>query len=413
MGNTSSFTPSGLFPEDSVTKKGTERGESALMGIKYAASGMKGFRLTMEDQHIHQVGIPVHGQEDHLDNHAIFAVFDGHGGDFTSNFLKRNFLDVLSKREELAKYAALPETGTRGQSDVNAIILLQKALVKTFIQLDEQLLPLQKERTTAIQSGNVTPPCSSDRNDHEDLGSIRIPPVNSKSAVGERSGSTGVVVLITPSHILCANTGDSRAVLRRKGNTLPLSFDHKPSDLPERLRITDFGGIVKGRRVNGDLAVSRAFGDFTYKTNQVGRVLATRQKVIVVPDIIVYPRDHANDEFIVLACDGVWDVASNKQCTEFVQRLLSEGESDMGNICEETLDTCLDRRSRDNMTMVLVGLPGMNIETSRRAVMSNALWGHRAARHARNVANSTISSTQEGCSFVGKHIMDRARPVMI
>jgi len=411
MGNKASS--GGLSTFVSVTRKETERGEAKSMNIRFAVSGMKGYRETMEDQHIYAVGIPVNGQSPEiLQQHAVFGVFDGHGGNFTSSFLKENFLHTLSNREELQKYASLPENGPRGRSDVNAIILLQKALVNTFIQLDERLLPLQKERTNAILSGKITPPpateCDNDEAS-EEAGVARV----SRSSLGERSGSTAVVVLITPSHIICANTGDSRAVLRRNGNTLPLSFDHKPSELPERLRIKASGGFVKCKRVNGDLAVSRAFGDFSYKDNQEADGSVTKQKVIVVPDLIVYPRMDGKDEFIVLACDGVWDVASSKQLSDFVHRLLAEGEVDLGNICEETLDTCLDRRSRDNMTMMLVSLPGIKMDRSHAAVLNNAIWGHRTARQARNATYMTISAAQDSCSVIQQPCLTSGEPVTV
>ena len=357
------------------------------MNLRYAVSGMKGLRDTMEDQHIHKIGIPVEGRGE-LEDHAIFGVFDGHGGDFTSKYLASNFIEAFSKRQELVKYSGLQKSGSRGRSDVNAVVLLQKALVKTFVQLDEQLHPLHKERTAAIQSGRLKPsPLITEEVDDDvdgdccDGGSPNNSTNNatSRSAkLGERSGSTAVVVVLTPTHIICANTGDSRAVLRRKGQTLPMSFDHKPTELPERLRITGTGGFVKGRRVNGDLAVSRAFGDFLYKKG--ASLSSTEQKVIVLPDVMVYPRYDKDDEFMILACDGIWDVASNTQCTNFVQVLLSEGENDLGNICEEILDTCLDRQSRDNMTIMLVGLPAMKQDTSSSAVIDNALWGYKASR---------------------------------
>lgn len=59
-----------------------------------------------------------------------------------------------------------------------------------------------------------------------------------------------------------ANIGDSRAVLCRGGQPLPLSIDHKPDLTEERNRIEKAGGFVKEGRVNGTLSLSRSFGDF-------------------------------------------------------------------------------------------------------------------------------------------------------
>ena len=85
--------------------------------------------------------------------------------------------------------------------------------------------------------------------------------------VGDRSGATATTVLLTPSHIICANSGDSRSVLCRGGKPYALSRDHKPDLDDERQRIVNAGGTVFMKRVNGNLAVSRALGDFPYKQN--------------------------------------------------------------------------------------------------------------------------------------------------
>ena len=389
MGNTASVGGGQLG--EPVTTKQTERGCSTAQNIRYAVSGMQGLRNSMEDRHLLSDCLPIANGADSLTDHSVFAVFDGHGGDFTSNYLEKNFLRVLSNRPELAKYASLPRTGMKSRADVTGIQLLRQALIRTFIELDQELIPLQQERNRQILEGKLTAPKIADETE------IKPTPENTLSTnqVVERSGSTGVVVVLTTSHILCANTGDSRAVLRRNGKVLPLSFDHKPSDIAERRRITLAGGVVKGKRVDGDLAVSRAFGDFAYKQDKTLSI--EKQRVAVLPDLIVYPRDAAGDEFIIIACDGIWDVASNKQCTEFVQSLLSEGETDLGNICEEALDTCLDRNSRDNMTMMLIGLPAMKADTSSSAVVNNVLWGHRSARSTRRLATLTTRA----CSSIG------------
>jgi len=84
------------------------------------------------------------------------------------------------------------------------------------------------------------------------------------------TGCTSVVVLVTKDVIYCANAGDSRSVLAKKGpnDTViaePLSEDHKPANEEELKRIIAAGGHVEDNRVNGSLALSRSFGDFEYK----------------------------------------------------------------------------------------------------------------------------------------------------
>lgn len=372
MGNSISAA---VAPVNHVTKKITERGVSPEQGLQFAVSEMKGHRNTMEDKHIHCDAIPVfsNGKIHALEGHSIFGVFDGHGGGFSSNYAAQQFVAVFSRRDALAQYVDLQKTGSRSRADANGVQLLKNALEESFLVLDEQLIPLQKDLNTALS---------------QEGGDARhYPGSKSRSKFpGERSGSTCVVVLVTPTHLICANAGDSRAVLRRRGRVLPLSFDHKPSNLPERARIIGAGGFVRWKRVDGDLAVSRALGDFMYKESK--DFPSNRQKVVASPDLIVYPRDKGGDEFIVLACDGVWDVASSEQCTELIQELLEEGENDLGNICEEALDTCLERNSRDNMTLMLVAMPAIKFDKSGSAAFNNAFWGHRANRKNKELSEA-------------------------
>jgi len=86
---------------------------------------------------------------------------------------------------------------------------------------------------------------------------------------GEKSfaGCTATVILITATEIYCANAGDSRTVLSKGQKVVELSKDHKPDDELELKRIQNAGGFVEDSRVNGILALSRALGDFEYKSN--------------------------------------------------------------------------------------------------------------------------------------------------
>jgi serine/threonine protein phosphatase PrpC len=94
---------------------------------------------------------------------------------------------------------------------------------------------------------------------------IRLDALLRKRTAGtaeERSGATAVVALVTPTDILVANAGDSRCVLGRASRAVEMSEDHKPTNLAERKRIARAGGAVALGRVNGELAVSRAMGDY-------------------------------------------------------------------------------------------------------------------------------------------------------
>jgi serine/threonine protein phosphatase PrpC len=364
------------------TKKTTVRGSVNEADIEdYAFSGMQGWRMTMEDAHMVCTDISVEGKP-LPKGHAIFGVMDGHGGDFTSEFAADNFMKIFSANTYLKKYARM---SAEDQSNVPGIECLRPALAETFANLDLEIRKRQNKRNDAFLSMSK-----------QQQGSNGDEPPQNRLKF-ERSGSTCVVVLVTPSHIICANAGDSRAILRRAGKVLPLSFDHKPSNVPEMERINQAGGFVRCKRVDGDLAVSRGLGDFSYKSNETLPV--EQQKVIPDPEFVVYPRN-ARDEFIVLACDGVWDVASNEECSSFIQTLLDQGESDLGMICEEALDTCLDKNSRDNMTIAMVTFKGCNLSPSGIGI-TNAVWQRRTTRQAMQLHQSAKKAATRAATGVG------------
>jgi len=123
--------------------------------------------------------------------------------------------------------------------------------------------------------------------------------------------------------------------------------------------------------VNGDLAVSRALGDFFYK--RVGGKEATEQPVTAKPDVTIVPRTIDKDQFLVLACDGIWDVVSNEACALFVLEKMTAGYG-LGRCCELLVDHCLELGSHDNMTVVIVAMPAApkQIGTFREPIKKNS-----------------------------------------
>lgn len=93
------------------------------------------------------------------------------------------------------------------------------------------------------------------------------------------------------------------------------------------------------QRVNGSLAVSRALGDYDYKC--VDGKGPTEQLVSPEPEVYEIVRAE-EDEFVVLACDGIWDVMSNEELCEFVKSRL-EVSDDLENVCNWVVDTCLHK----------------------------------------------------------------------
>lgn len=198
------------------------------------------------------------------------------------------------------------------------------------------------------------------------------------------SGTTAVVALLRGKDLYVANAGDSRAIICRKGGiTEDMSFDHKPEDEKELNRITKAGGRVNAQgRVNGGLNLSRAIGDHFYKKNK--DLSLEEQMITAMPDIKKVTLQDG-DEFMVLACDGIWNVMSSEEVVKFVRDRLngqveqndaktngacgengengnkkSEKQDKLSQICEEMFDHCMapdtmgDGTGCDNMTCIIV-----------------------------------------------------------
>lgn len=391
-------------------------------GLEYGVSSMQGWRIHMEDAHITEGRIYAeevvtdesskglkYNRID-LPGHSLFAVFDGHGGKYAAIYAGKNLCRVLSRQEKFIQYAKFVlerssrEETLKTQSDRDTYLqaglsLLQDALSNAFVELDKEVacaLKGQRVQDADLPYSEESNGCSSvdpdvaaktDSNNNvtdEASNSSGDSALQLLEEEGD-SGTTACVVLITPDWVVCANAGDSRAVLSTSGNTaVPLSYDHKPDDEPEERRIRAAGGYVAGGRVEGDLAVSRGLGDFRFKNMAV--VMATAfsgiqppcalpspehqnpptmkpcdQKVSPIPDIRIHNRNGALDEFIIVACDGIWDVQTNYEAVKTVADMFKEGESNIGLMCEEFCDVGLYMGSKDNMTALIVKFPAQTI----------------------------------------------------
>lgn len=284
----------GSFLDKPVTEKETLQGDGN--GLVWGCSAMQGWRVDMEDSHTCIASIPSHPEI------GLFCVFDGHGGSLVST---RACVDLLPAIEEIEEFKA---------SELSAEAL-SKSLYEGLLSLDAKLRQIPE-----LAKG-------------EDL-----------------SGSTAITSFISPTHIVIGNTGDSRAVLARNGTVEFGSEDHKPNNDEEKNRIKNAGGFIEMGRVCGNLAVSRALGDFQYKDKP--ELTAQEQKVTAAADMTTIERTET-DEFLLLCCDGIWDVMSNEQAVEFVTEQLKGGFK-APEICERLLDHCLLKNSKDNMSALLV-----------------------------------------------------------
>uniref|UniRef100_A0A668TC51 Protein phosphatase 1B n=1 Tax=Oreochromis aureus TaxID=47969 RepID=A0A668TC51_OREAU len=183
----------------------------------------------------------------------------------------------------------------------------------------------------------------------------------------DRSGSTAASVLISPRHIYFINCGDSRTLLCHDGQVVFYTEDHKPFNPREKERIQNAGGSVTLQRINGSLAVSRALGDFDFK--EVDWRSQTEQLVSPEPEVYELERT-PEDEFLILACDGVWDAIGNEELCAFVRNRLQVCD-DLREICTQVIDLCLYKGSLDNISIIIVCFPGAP-QVSQEALQQEA-----------------------------------------
>lgn len=175
------------------------------------------------------------------------------------------------------------------------------------------------------------------------------------------AGCTACSALITPTEIIVANAGDSRAVLARKNGDkvvgVEMSVDHKPELPEERQRIEKAGGFVEDNRVKGILNLSRSIGDLEYKSDS--SIPLKDQMITANPDIR-REKLGSDVQFLVLACDGIWDCLSSQEAVDFVNELIKKKDR-VSYVIEEMFDKIIatDVASSggvgcDNMTCVVV-----------------------------------------------------------
>ncbi|KAJ7959002.1 Protein phosphatase 2C family protein [Quillaja saponaria] len=247
--------------------------------IKYGFSLIKGkANHPMEDYHVSKFA-QIQGKE-----LGLFAIYDGHLGDRVPAYLQKHLLSNILKEEEF-------------WVDPNS------SISKAYERTDEAIL-----------------------SHSSDLG---------------RGGSTAVTaILINGRRLLVANVGDSRAVLSRRGQAIQLTTDHEPNT--ERGSIENKGGFVSNMpgdvpRVNGQLAVSRAFGDKSLKSHLRSD-----------PDVQITDIDTDTD-LLILASDGLWKVIANQEAVDIARRI-----RDPQKAAKQLTAEALKRESKDDISCVVV-----------------------------------------------------------
>lgn len=270
----------------------------------------------MEDAHVTELELDP--------STGCFGVFDGHGGKEVAIYVSRHFTQELLSN---AKY----RTGE-----------VESALKETFLNMDTLLRgPEGSKEVYRLQ---------------RDLPESAEVDVREARDSAANVGCTSVVAVVQGSRLYVANAGDSRCVLARNRQAIEMSKDHKP-DLPEESqRISAAGSFVIEGRVNGNINLSRSLGDLDYKN--VPSISAERQAVTAFPDVKVVELT-PEDDFVVLCCDGIWDILTSQACVDFIYERL--GTKSLKEIAEDVCDRCLARstgefegRGCDNMTVVIV-----------------------------------------------------------
>jgi serine/threonine protein phosphatase PrpC len=169
-----------------------------------------------------------------------------------------------------------------------------------------------------------------------------------ENEAGFYSGSTCIICILYKKnnnlYMNVLNLGDCRLVILYKNNKFnTLTIDHKPDEIGEKKRITTLGGIVTKDSEDtyriGDLAVSRSFGDGD-----------NAPYISQIPDIY-YKRITDNTEYIVIACDGLWDVINNNELHPLIKKFKENGSK---NLAISLVNEALKRKSCDNISVIVI-----------------------------------------------------------
>uniref|UniRef100_A0A7N0RHI9 protein-serine/threonine phosphatase n=1 Tax=Kalanchoe fedtschenkoi TaxID=63787 RepID=A0A7N0RHI9_KALFE len=212
----------------------------------------------------------------------FYGVYDGHGGCQVANYCRDRIHSAL-----LEEIKRIEDGAVDNKSRWSSQEQWEKAFTGCFQKVDDEV----GGSSTQGSDGNAD--------------------TNYEPIAPETVGSTAVVALVCSSHIIVANCGDSRAVLFRGKEAKALSVDHKPEREDEYARIEASGGKVirwNGYRVLGVLAMSRSIGDRYLKP-----------WIIPKPEVMFIPRAR-EDECLILASDGLWDVMSNEEACEVARK---------------------------------------------------------------------------------------------
>lgn len=271
--------------------------------VRVGTCEMQGYRLNMEDAMSVKLGL-----NERFPRHCFAGVFDGHAGTQASLFLERTLADRVSELKDPTN----PEQ-------------LKQCVMAVDAEFLQTSSPEIKEHGSTCVFAVFYP-------NHDD------------GEKDETKRSWNIVV---------SNVGDSRAmIVRKNGVCVSLTTDHKPEDAHEEQRIQQAGGTVSSNRVDGQLAMSRAIGDYQYKANP--NLTVAEQKVVPIPDIttgVAYQGDR-----LFICCDGIVEQMTNEDAAACIHENMPSIDSkcDPATIIPPVFELSLQRGSKDNMSGVLI-----------------------------------------------------------
>ncbi|XP_062180421.1 probable protein phosphatase 2C 47 [Phragmites australis] len=261
-----------------------------------------GPRRYMEDEHIR-----IDDLSAHLGSllvcplpSAFYGVFDGHGGPDAAAYMKRHAMRFLFEDSEFPQ-----------ASQVDEIFLqsVENSVRRAFLQADLALA--------------------------DDLD------------ISRSSGTTALAALVFGRQLLVANAGDCRAVLCRKGIAMEMSRDHRANYVEECERVAASGGYIEDGYLNGVLSVTRALGDWDMKTPD-----ASTSSLIAEPEFQQTMLTD-DDEFLIMGCDGIWDVMTSQHAVSIVRRGLRQHD-DPERCARELVVEAKRLQTADNLTVIVV-----------------------------------------------------------
>lgn len=286
----------GILPTTLAFGKPLKSESKLIKDFSVGIASCEGRRNGMEDADLAtEISFTVNGETYQA---QLFGIFDGHGGKSASQYVKENLPHYLSQALEKNNAIQLSDEG------------IWNALKECFVNLDQ------------------------DYNRNND-------------------GTTATVAMILENKIWVANVGDSRTILSNGEEAIQLSEDAKPGMERYKKTIEKLGGVVNSHfstpRVNGRLAVARAVGDKEIIGANGGCCVSPK------PKITNYSLDQMQNGHLILACDGLYDVASTRQVAKAVEEM-SNREETVEAMAQRLVEGAIQSGSGDNVSAMVIKL---------------------------------------------------------